>query len=1003
MSSDSKETIQMPHFLIYAKALFIGFLISESFFCGFYVGSSFSIKLSVTLQVAIEKLKEFIEYAISPMLNTGLIASFITYVMLFGVIYFYIVPYLKKRNCLNTLNLIIKRRKFGLFAVFSLGIILNVFLLPQLEILHLPLSASPPFMAPIILIFLIITINPTPKQNTPSTEDEGHNLFVSDQPVSSKNLDLLDLDQQIQNFSDYILNTKESSELVFGVDGSWGVGKTSLINLLQENLEDHENLVVCRFEPLRYSSDTNITNMLITEITAAIQKEYFTPELKSAASRYSRLIKGSASVSFFGLKLSFSPSNDTIEDLLADIDDALEQLDLRIVIIIDDLDRLDPKSINNVLYATKQSFKLSRATYVLCYDTENIIGEHDDKSKAREFLEKFVSVKLGVFIDTKHLTKFLRSDWQSNEKLELFSAETMEKISSILEELASLLEGKNACAYLPLLGNFRQLKRFINSILVMQLHSSDLSKTDFNKQDLINLVLLHLNYPGLFRRIYQEEASSSGGSFSIRKTDSKWTNSDDFSSILKNQENNSCFLLRQLFDVKELKFEELRSFRLSDKEYFSRACFNTGKVNNLEKYLKLIVRNIKPVPTETYTFYKNAVERIIDGEMYSELLNNTQEINTQESRDKLLTMLVSHSNKLKKPSANNVIDTLITQIQKSSILFDTTQDSRKNYILSLISILNKCGWGEGAEDRYKISELHRKEIAWRIFGSNQYHSTGILEKFISNSKGICGWQDLMLFRLYCCADRGGQFYNLSAALILEQDENADTTGAVNKLTICEMRKISQEIFALFFNSYISKNVNFFNEMEKTEEELFINSNFDEEKASYSGKLSRNERIAATKMSIANFVIYHLSNQKGPDGSGIGCGYYDVKGSEDNNGIANLMNDYLFGVCFNPDIAEDNALYFIDYCLSHLTRGFFSNIDTDDFVPTKEDVIKPLNKSKFREFWKKHKDTIIKIAENNTTRQVYTPNYIASYEDDLKAVLTVLGEILEEDEVSGLED
>ncbi|TMN71293.1 KAP P-loop protein [Pseudoalteromonas sp. S1727] len=996
MSSDSKETIKMPHFLIYAKALFIGFLISESFFCGFYISSNFSLKISINLHIIIERLKGYAEL---PSLKTDLTSSLITYILPIGLFIFYIVPYLKRRKCFDTLKLILKRKNFRLLAIFTLGVILNYFLLPQLELLHIPLSTAPPFTAPTILIFFLITITSNPKPNSLPSKDTGNNLFVSDQPIVNKNLDLLNLDQQVKNFSEHILNAKESSELVFGVDGSWGVGKTSLINLLQENLEQHKNLVVCRFEPLRYSSNTNITNMLITEITAAIQKKYFTPELKSAASRYSRLIKGNASISFFGLKLSFSPTNDTIEDLLADIDDALGQLDLRIVIIIDDLDRLDPKSINNVLYATKQSFKLSRATYVLCYDTENIIGEHDDKSKAREFLEKFVSVKLNILIDTKDLTQFLRNNWQSDERLELFSAEIMEKVSSVLEELASLLEGKNAYAYLPLLGNFRKVKRFINSILVMQLHSSDLSKTDFNKQDLIHLVLIHLNYPGLFRQIYQEETSSLEGSFSLRKRDSKWKNSDNFSHILENQESNACFLLRQLFDVKVLKFEDPRSFRLSDEEYFSRACFNKGEVKNLEKLLKLIARCIKPKPTETYTLYKSSVDKIINGEMYSELLKDNQDMRTQESRDKLLNLLVSHSYKLDKASVDNIIDTLITQIQESPILFYTKESSRKNYILSLISILNKCGWGHSAEDRHKNNGLHRKEIAWRIFGSNLYHGTGILEKFISNPKGICGWQDLMLFRLYCCADRGGQFYNLSDALILEQDESAETAGLVSKLTIQQMRKISQEIFALFSNNYISKGVNFFNEIENTKEELPTNSNSYEEETLYSGELSASERIASSKMSIANFVIYHLSYKKGPDGSGIGCGFYDVKGTEDNNGIANLMNDYLFDVCFNPDKAEENALYFIDYCLSHLTSGFFSNLDTDDFVPTKEDIIKPLSEKKFREFWKKHKGTVIKIAENNKTRKVYTPNYIANYEDDLKAVLTTLDEILEEDNAS----
>ncbi|WP_454737191.1 hypothetical protein [Cupriavidus necator] len=43
-------------------------------------------------------------------------------------------------------------------------------------------------------------------------------------------------------------------------------------------------------------------------MSAAIQRKVFAPEFRQAASRYSRLIKGKADVSFLGFKLSLEPS-----------------------------------------------------------------------------------------------------------------------------------------------------------------------------------------------------------------------------------------------------------------------------------------------------------------------------------------------------------------------------------------------------------------------------------------------------------------------------------------------------------------------------------------------------------------------------------------------------------------------------------------------------------------------------------------------------------------------
>jgi hypothetical protein len=74
-----------------------------------------------------------------------------------------------------------------------------------------------------------------------------------------------------------------------------------------------------------------------------------------------------------------------------------------------------------------------------------------------------------------------------------------------------------AAKYLPLVGDLRKVKRFVNAMLLMQLERSDLGRTDFNKRDLINLILLHLNYPGLFRCIYAEETEGRCGTFSVRR------------------------------------------------------------------------------------------------------------------------------------------------------------------------------------------------------------------------------------------------------------------------------------------------------------------------------------------------------------------------------------------------------------------------------------------------------------------------------------------------------
>ena len=73
-------------------------------------------------------------------------------------------------------------------------------------------------------------------------------------------------------------------------------------------------------------------------------------------------------------------------------------------------------------------------------------------------------------------------------------------------------------------------------------------------------MLLHFNYPGLFRRIYAEETEGRKGVFSAKRSfderNAKFSNDEGFEKVVSEcNDSTSQFLLRQLFDVKVLGVE----------------------------------------------------------------------------------------------------------------------------------------------------------------------------------------------------------------------------------------------------------------------------------------------------------------------------------------------------------------------------------------------------------------------------------------------------------------
>ncbi|GEQ75949.1 hypothetical protein CTTA_2954 [Comamonas testosteroni] len=964
--STKNPEIKMPELQVFVRSLIVGFAIAEVLRIAFYLGTSFEQSFS----------------EIPPwLLVVGSLSAPIC------------LAYFTLRGGFNKIKNMYSSRRIELLIALAIGIWGNYLLSTKLEKFHKIFQDANPQWAPVAFIFLCtIFLSPIIQFIFKSPKKSSQLYFIVDDEAKSESEDVLDNKQQAKSFAETVLASGSHSGLVFGVDGPWGVGKTSFINFAEQYWTDNDQVIVCRFEPLRYASEPDLTGRLIRDLSASIQKSVFAPEFRSTASRYSRLIRGKADFSFFGFKLSLDPSLETFDDLLEDINDVLIRIDRRVIIVIDDLDRLDAKSINNVLFATRRTFRLSQATYILCYDTEVLAVGKGDDSSAREFLEKFVTVKLSLFVDSSSLISFLRRDWQVSENhLISVPSDTMIKLGEILDELADILDGDLTSDYWPLVGSLRKVKRFINALLMMQMEKSDLSQTDFNKTDLINLVLLHLYYPGIFRRIYTEETDGRTGIFSVKRDEHvpDYINSDHFNNFLECCDNGGKFLLKQLFDVEYLGLQNWRN--LSEEFYTSRACFNHPNSRNLEKFLKLIVRFATPEPHETFIMYQNAVHQFRQGTKASSILESFRlsSEHLEYAHDQFWRILVSQSHDLTVGPAQDAIGTIIDYLPRYSSAKEEDRGLRQRSIFSLLKLLDNSGWGRTENRHLPNSSENIVEIAWRIFGENKYSGKSIIQQLAAPDRGILGWYDLMIFRLHCSFDRGGQLHNLQSALIIHQDKNAPTAGSVNQLAKFEMRLISQRIFSLFKSTYIDSNLNIFDEIDATQDHLFL-GDFYKKNKEFSDDKHLAYIISASRSTIKSFLIYQLTNSLPPEGSGVGCGFYDEMGNKDAHGISTAMNAYLFNVCFNTALNPRNALHFIDYCLLNLTSPFYNGLE--DYIPTKTGITKAINSKELGEYWSYNNKIIREISTKEKNRKIALSNNVFTYDKYLQKIFDVLDEI-----------
>ena len=270
----TKPEMKMPELLVFVRSFVVGFVGSEVCRTTFYLSIGFAQEL----------------YALSPWVNAAVILAGLALCLTYAV----------KRGASAAAARMGRSFRLDLLMAIGLGVWSNTLALPWLTKFHAALETADPHWAPVLLLlFCVVLLSPMfqlylqrPKK-TPSQL-----YFISDEEIRNEEDDLLATKGQAKSFAETVLASGAHSGLVFGVDGPWGVGKTSFINLAERYWDAAaDQVIVCRFEPLRYASEPDLADRLIRDLTAAIQSKVFAPEFRPAASRYSRLIKGKADVS----------------------------------------------------------------------------------------------------------------------------------------------------------------------------------------------------------------------------------------------------------------------------------------------------------------------------------------------------------------------------------------------------------------------------------------------------------------------------------------------------------------------------------------------------------------------------------------------------------------------------------------------------------------------------------------------------------------------------------
>ena len=274
----------------------------------------------------------------------------------------------------------------------------------------------------------------------PSSEVEA---LSGDRPIAVARDDRLGFQPLAERLALALVDQASTEGMVVGLEGRWGSGKSSLLKLTQGALQclpEERRPLVVEFKPWLIGDRDALLGAFFTELATAIETLQLEVGHSSLAEKRkreelaARLRKYAAQAEVLGSILSAVPavgglgkivkaigaagkSNDRPTPLLQlklQLDEALSALDRRIVISIDDVDRLEPREVTELLRLVRSVADFKNVIYVLCYDgdilahgIQNAMGVADGHA----FLEKIVQVSVAVPIpEPFHLRRWFEQD-----------------------------------------------------------------------------------------------------------------------------------------------------------------------------------------------------------------------------------------------------------------------------------------------------------------------------------------------------------------------------------------------------------------------------------------------------------------------------------------------------------------------------------------------------------------------------------------------------------------
>lgn len=491
-------------------------------------------------------------------------------------------------------------------------------------------------------------------------------MFASDLPIHSKAQDKLNRASFAESFGKAILDYQGEDSLVLGLYGSWGSGKTSVLNMVLEyiNTSAAEKPIVLKFNPWNYSDQSQ----LIAQYFAELKRVLPTKKGDKGYEKASRLLDlyaetvaplvvipnpsspmalGQAAVckALSGVMRFFIKSKNTsLQEIKEELNHILKKQNRKLLVLIDDIDRLNNIEIRQIFQLVKSLADFKNTIYLLAFDRGIVIEslKKVQEGDGNEYLEKVVQVPFSLpMLAITEVHRFLFSS-----------------LDEIIKDLPQVKFDQGywtnifASGISCLFTSIRDVNRFIN-IFRFKYY---LLKNEVNITDLIAITAIQVFMPDLYIQIHgNKNMFVEGYKDHGYEHDRKQTLKESFNDIVKRTVKND--LSEKVIELLKVLFPKISSFcgNFSYGSSFDSEWRKLGRIcsgDNFDIYFQFAPMS------EQIT--KSEIEKIItDSKSYNNLENALRKYWSGKRVSEILERLLDYSENLDIDQIQNIVSVLM--------------------------------------------------------------------------------------------------------------------------------------------------------------------------------------------------------------------------------------------------------------------------------------------------------------------------------------------------------